>query len=203
MILSVSGYKAIWGITDTSQDVQITAIIPMIEDQITRYLGFNVVPNQTYVEVYDGTGNNFLRIRQSPITSITSITVVSGNQTATYAGSQFIIDSAKNFILINPAATGVVLGAFPAGQQNITVTYVAGSATADAPPSLKLAISLAVNRFILKSSLISDTTGGVIASEKLGDHEISYGNASFLLMDKENEDIRAILSTLRPVKFIF
>ncbi len=196
-LISLAAYKTIYGITDTSNDLALTALIPMAEDWIIRYLTYNPFLS-TYAEYYNGTGNNFIRLNAKPIVSISSIVInpYALNPT-TITGTNFIYD--QNSIVYFSPQYQQFPSVFPQGNLNILANYTAGYSLANIPQSMKLAVSLLVNR-----SLSQTDPNRLINSEKLGDHDINYGKGWWDLQGVQWTDVRNILNTgFTPIKFIF
>ncbi len=195
-IITTTNYKAMYNITATTQDAQITALIPAVEDEIIRYLGYNPAI-ATYTEYYNGTGNNFLRLKNKPINSITSITFDPYATSPTvYSGTNYFYDE-NSLIYAKPGVTAPAT--FTEGTQNIKVIYNAGYAIADIPQSLKRAAAVMIHRTILLSD-----TNRTLTAETLGDYSATYGSAWFDLSKSDWDEARRLLDTgFKPVRFIF
>jgi len=72
-------YKVYSGITGTGQDALIDVLIPMVSDQIAKYLSRDLVAT-TYRSWVNGTGSPILRLEQWPILSIYQVSI--GTMTA-------------------------------------------------------------------------------------------------------------------------
>lgn len=203
-LLTLAEYKAMFGVSDTTNDTQITALIPVVDDWVNGYLfgDSGTLVTATCDEVYNGTGNTFLRLRVKPITSITSITFGYNTSNAvTFSGSDFIYEADKALVHFDPSSTSAGLpGHFPCGTQNIRVVYVAGYATADVPPSIKYAAALHIYR------MLSQTQVNPLASkEVLDQYSVVYADqaTSSTSMTQPAKDILDILDGFKPVKYVF
>ncbi len=197
-LISLSEYKAFYGITSTSTDDQINEIIPSVQAEIDNYLGFNTLTT-AYSEVYNGTGNTFFRLKNKPISSLTSI--ILGYQTltpVTFASSQFIFDATQAVIYPNPAATAPAPNYFPVGNQNIQVNYSAGWAPASVPQDIKRAAAMVIRRFLTFTinSLLNN-------SKTVGDVTIASGRNWLDLNDVMWADARRILDNYRTLRYIY
>jgi hypothetical protein len=72
-------YKVYAGITGTSQDALVDVLIPMVSDQIAKYLRRDLVAT-IYRNWVNGTGSPILRLEQWPILSIYQVSI--GTMTA-------------------------------------------------------------------------------------------------------------------------
>ena len=206
-LITLAEYKAFQGIAsnDTTNDTMINALIPAIANDIDTYLfgtGYNAQPTliqQTYTETFNGTGNDFLRLRGLPIVSITSVTFDYGTTVAkTYAGSNFTFIPNQGLLSASPTTTGGMPSYFAQGNQNIQVVYVAGYAQASVPQALKRAASIMLQRIIN----IQDPVN-LINSKTLDQLSISYGTNSLQVGAVMFNDLKVILDRFRVNRFIF
>lgn len=116
-IITVDYAKALLGISDTYQDAQLAAVIPLVNSSIVSHLGYD--PNsQDYIETMDGSGDNFIRTSALPITALTSITI----DGVVYANTNFVFQANTGLIKFKN-------GSFGHDFQNVVVTYTAGWTT--------------------------------------------------------------------------
>lgn len=155
-------YMALTGTTAT--DAFIAQVRPAVESALKRVVKYEI-EQATYTEYYDGSGTQYLRLRQTPVTSITSVYEsstgfwgqLSGGFPSTAlltAGSDYYLQMdgpgnaySESGLLVRvsriwPAAIlrrAGYLGAWALhGQGNIKVTYVAGYDTI--PDDIELAV---------------------------------------------------------------
>jgi hypothetical protein len=206
-ILTLQNYKDFFGITGSDDDTRISAVIAAIEDWINIEIygdsGSTTMETQTYTdEVYNGTGNEFLRLRGRPIQSITNVKIgYNTSASITYVGADFIFDADKALLYFDPSSTTSGLpGYFPCGTQNIAVTYVAGWDADNAPASLKYNIAQ-----IAQIKLARTEGNPLLTSETLGDYKYVIGGSEdeAILAGPAMNDIKRVLGLFKPVKFIF
>ena len=128
-------------------------------------------------EVHDGTGENSLFVHFTPLTAVTSIDIREPDDTwttitETTPVTKFYFNVRIGEIRISPNALENY-GHFPAGFQNIRVTYTGGYATADRIPGAVqqavVAIAVALHQ--------QAAAGGMVTAEKLGDYEVRLATA--------------------------
>ncbi len=197
-LISLTEFIAMNGDADASvgMDNQILAIIPAIDQWINTYLGFTVI-EQTLTEVYDGTGNTFLRLRHPHVSDIDSVTFdYQGPFPTTIDGNNFIVN-ARTGMISKKRSSSTIVPAFEQGEQNIQVVYTAGWDSASVPQDIKLAASMLISATI--ESLEEDH---LLSGETWDQHSVSFG-ALIPLIDKLSANAKQILDRYKPVKFIF
>lgn len=169
-LTSLSAVKAQAGISssDTSKDVQLTALIPCITEIVKRALNRDIEA-ASYTEYYSGDNSPFLVLRQYPVISIESIYFDTGGyfgqvqnafpaSTLLAAGTDYVLMAGANGIGTNgivrrigstwygqySRVVGRVANQPPLPSGNIKVTYTAGYAIV--PPALSYAVNLMVMR---------------------------------------------------------
>lgn len=153
------------------EQAQIDALITVCSELIEKYCN-RIFALTTYIEEkYNGSGENYLFIKNPPIVSITEISVVGADDLgddATFSGTYFSYDEKTgeiqwndNFLLNNVVSDW--LGNFPCGFNNILVTYEGGFA--DIPAGIKYACSDAV-----LTGFSPEAGFGNIEFEKLGQY---------------------------------
>jgi hypothetical protein len=119
----------------TEQDVRDIQTIPvtipetwseMVEGMIRQHTGLNklAITEATYTDTKSGDNSTFMRLKNSPITSVTSVTIdgVSVSLSDVYVGEYFI-----------QLETGV----FTYGTRNVVIVYTAGGGTVT--PDIRMA----------------------------------------------------------------
>jgi len=134
--LAASGLKDTWSL--------------VVEGMIDEHTGQSFGGTSTYTETLDGDGvNDTIILRHAPISSVTSLTIDSVDLSST----EYKVYEAGYIRLVSVAgssldrATGSSGTAFPEGQQNITVVYVANQSTV--PAFVKLAAILCIEEIAL------------------------------------------------------
>jgi len=157
-LTTLAAVKLEAGITDTSKDTLLEALINDASAAIRVYLDREITRTTHTAELYAVNANQYLYLKEYPVQSITSVTLGGVAQTA---GTDYWLDGAPGR-LYRPAGwvgTYYTRGTFPdiyAGARDISVTYVAGwylpadpLYAAGATASLPLAITYACNRAVV------------------------------------------------------
>ncbi len=122
----------------------------------------------TYTEVRNGDGENTLLLNNSPVVSLTSVTITDDDDVATViAGTEFRFDPATGEIRFKPSSTADYSD-FPDGFQNLSIVYSAGHT--DIPEDVQEAVVQGVAWL-----LSGDKADPAMAAERLGDY--SYTKA--------------------------
>lgn len=141
MLVTLADLKTLLGITGVAEDAYLTLMCGIASDIVEKFCG-RVFTKTTYPdEIYEGTGNHRLVLRQSPIVSITSIKY----RTGTPGTPQWqTIDDA--FYYTNGDTGIVYMDNHFFGQGNsYAVTYEAGYTTI--PSDLQMAVALIVGQY--------------------------------------------------------
>lgn len=196
-LLTRSQFKTLFNIvdTDTSHDAQIDLLLGMVQDEIETYLGFHI-DAADYTEYYNGTGNTFLRLKNIPIVSLTSVVFdAQATTTTTVLGTQFVIDSPVGMISFKPNTT-LVPGYFACGTQNILATYRGGYESGTIPPQLTMAASMLVKAFMLQADPKAQFN-----QEKLDQWARARGNL-LNLYALQNAAAKMILDRFKVVRYV-
>ena len=157
-LTTLAAVKLEAGISDTSKDTLLEALINSTSAAIRVYLDREVTRTTHTAELYAVNANQYLYLKEYPVQSVTTVTLGGATQAA---NADYWLDSAPGR-LYRPAGwvgTYYTRGTFPdiyAGARDISVTYVAGwylpadgAYVAGAAASLPLAISYACNRAVV------------------------------------------------------
>ena len=126
-LTTATRFKIFAGITGTSQDALIAALIPQISDQISNYLNRDLAAT-TYLSWVDGTGSPILRLRQWPILALyhvflTSTTVGYIENTSAAVSRASVSFDGTNLSLTSISTAGVVTTTdLPVGTSKILST---------------------------------------------------------------------------------
>src|SRR3990167_2265935 len=126
-LTTLAAVKAFKGISATDQDAEITRLITVVSEYLTRYCRRTFDQNATLVEYHSGTsGQTTLRLDRPPINSIASIY---DDPERAYGASTLV--AATDYVIEDAAAGLVRLDwvSFQAGLNNVKVTYSGGYAT--------------------------------------------------------------------------
>lgn len=144
-LVTLSEYKAYAGITSTTQDAVIAAIIPRVSALIKSlcFRTFVDYVNDSKIEVYSG-GTATLSMQESPLLSLSSLEY-SSDYGATYTElvefTDFAIDRENDSIIPINAIDG-----FPKKINGYRITYTAGYETL--PEDLKLAVFDTISYYV-------------------------------------------------------
>lgn len=178
-IISTANYNAYAG--TSGQDTLIGTLIAAGQKQVENYCNVTTFDEATYTdEVYDGNDSDTLVLKNTPITAVSAVKVRSGLADATpetldtntyvfegrllrrLSDSDLYWESPVGFRL-NAAATVVSAAKWPAGFQNVLVTYTAGYTSF--PADLQLAMYRLVDSLLARIGRDSN-----LQSENLGDY---------------------------------
>jgi len=127
------------GTWDGSEDSLLTALISQITTRMQQHMSRAII-TATFSEVYNGTDQPSLSLRQIPILSVTSVAI---NGVAVPLASSpvtvgYLFDDKRLYLVpgTTVAPTAISRGVFTRGMQNVAVTYSAGLG-ASAPDDLK------------------------------------------------------------------
>jgi len=124
--------------------------------------------NQTYTDAYDGLGTRKLKLRQFPVTALTSVTYYPNtNNPVTVSGQYYTLDAAAGIISAIGYNNPSYYPAFPYGIQNIIVTYSSGYGVI--PANLQLCCGS-----IAKLLYIQRGTDLLASNLKVGDYQAQY-----------------------------
>jgi hypothetical protein len=179
---NVSAVKARLGITDTTDDSLLGAIVGEVNSFITERLGRPVGPEDDVTYVFDGTGTNRLRVTRG-IRSVTTLTV------ASQTGATPVSITAGDIILVPPSgergdgepADWIVLSDHPAGGVYIfgagygTVSVTGDFGWAAVPEALAgVAVTLAVARWRARGSAGGDAFVTGVDGERTFERLLSW-----------------------------
>lgn len=178
-LTTVSNVKTKLGISGSTEDTVLTALVAQSEAVILRWLNRNI-EQATYTEYPRGYGSQTLRLRQQPVASITSVHVDPQRQ---FAASTLLATS--EYTLVNSALIRVG-NVWPSSRENrfgllydahtpsvgvIKVVYVAGYAAV--PADITAAADMLTARMYAMRQ-----TGDLLQSENLEDYGYARGGDS-------------------------
>ena len=217
-LTTLAAVKLEAGISDTSHDTTLEALINSVSAAIRAHLGREISRTTHTAEPYHVNARQFLLIKEYPVQALTSVTI---NGQAQTIGTDVFMDSFDALVgrIYRPNGwfgTMYARGTFPeafAGARDILVTYEAGyylpndTTTPPADPhyvagaidSLPLSISYACNRAVVSRyrTIMSNADG----LESLSEGGISvtwFGPDSFLSGSGGFDKI--VLSMLEPYR---
>lgn len=188
-LASLTNLKLYLGVTGSSNDTELIRYLQVATSVIERHCGRGPGKflSQTHTEALDGKGSRKIQVRNTPITSITSINrVLSDGSLETIDSGNYRFESETGEIELigdddqyyyaaetNPFLGRRVFGTpeFSRGFRNVQVVHVGGYTPATLPPALsQAAIEIAAYLFRRQGR---DTTMG---SESLGDYSYSIAD---------------------------
>ncbi len=191
-LITLAEYKAYAGITGTDLDTQLAVLLSIAQEQVRSMAGRSITDgfeSASRTLVLDGNGQNALQLVEWPVTSITSVSEIDDQGTATaYATTDYSVE-AKTGLLHRGryTASGRFAGdsaggwqgagvydtwgtapCWPEGETNISVVYTGGYATI--PYGIKMACYRAIDM------LRADAGKGNFTSETIsGDYSYTRG----------------------------
>lgn len=208
-------------VSDTSLDAWINAIYPAAEQVIKRYLDRDL-ESTAYEEFYTGQNRNYIVLRQTPVTALTSLyfdkngyfgTNPNGSfATATQLteGVDFVVDW-KNSGVSKQSDTGVIWRindvwphwyrdvrpgslswVYQESRGNIKVAYTAGYTSI--PQDIQLAVALLVSE-----EMRNLPKGAPLVSERIGDYSYEVGGERMMGKLQSIGSLRQLLSKYKDV----
>lgn len=190
-VITAANYKAYAGIGDTSLDARLAVLIPCLQDEVERWCG-RLFDTASFTEKIDGSGSDTIAVRNYPITSIASITLLYPDaNTSVYASTDYGFSTKEDGRIWllgggarrsgldedgNPVTPSFGTSPnFPEGRDNLSVVYVGayGSGAATVPPSLQFALYKTLDEYIAQTR---NDPG--ITSENLGKYAYTQSAAS-------------------------
>lgn len=137
---SVAKIKTWLNISSATDDVLIEELSEAVDQMFFDELDDNFL-SQAYVEKYDGDGQSKLWLRHRPITAVSSLKIneVSVAAAPDSVSSGFLFDKDQLYLVQGTRILAVAFqftDRFLRGQQNISVSYTAGTTAGNAPKSL-------------------------------------------------------------------
>jgi hypothetical protein len=142
--ITVSRYKTHFRITDDSQDVMLSQLIPMVSFALDTYMDRHI-KQSTFTRVYRGNGLAILPLREFPVIDLDSVTIdFMDSVTTTIDGSEFYVGPTGTMYW-RPSSSKIQ--AF--GSPFISVSMTAGYDPV--PADLQLACLLVCNILVSRS----------------------------------------------------
>lgn len=190
-LITLAQLKTYLNISVSTYDSQLSALISDASYALLKYCERDSFKSTTYTSsVFNGNGQWYFILPNTPITSITSFVFHSNStsDTTTYSGSNFNYEANTGEVRWDPDAT--TTERWPFGFQNVQCTYVAGYS------SIPADLQLIAKKFVAKLWRLS-TTNTTVKSEKIGDYAYENFDATKLsdTSDPTFDDIRAMLAS--------
>lgn len=183
-IISNSDYKSFKGISASTYDSQLTVVIPAAQSAVEQWCG-RVFDTATFTEKHNGNGWHQIVLKNAPVTTLTSVTVIGPDGTSEVVDSAtYTFEAETGIVGFQPATEGVlsvdewgvsedrawdVSPQFSQGFQNLSVVYVGGYSSGTMPAGLKLAMYQYVD--VLMSQAIAGVGTGAFKRQRLGDYD--------------------------------
>lgn len=120
----------------------------------------------TSTETFDGSGTDALLLHQLPVNSVGTVSVYSGGTWTTAGTADYSLNGNGVLLATNTAGTSLLGTTWPAGRQNVQVTYNHGYADSDLPRDVRRVALEYAARMIVQ---------GVAKSEVSGTQQVTYG----------------------------
>lgn len=179
-IITKSDYKTLKGISATTYDAVLDAMLPMLQGLVEDTIG-RAFDTGTYTETWDGLGSPSVFLRNTPITSVTSVTLLSPGSSVVVDSSTYTFNAATGEVSFRPRSWGRVVvddfgqlapnpqvpwPQFPEQFQSVRVVYVGGYSIM--PPGLKMAMVRFADYYL--AEMLNAPDQGNIAGETLGNY---------------------------------
>lgn len=200
MLSTLAKVKAHLGETVLS-DALLSTWLAAIDARVKRYLRQNV-ETATYVEYPRCLGNKWIRLRESPVQSITSVYV---DPTFVFAAASLLTDGTDYTVINNRLyridgtwprnivrRRGDLAASSEPSEGAVKVTYVAGYD--DVPAD----VTLAVNLIVARLAIVARTGGQSMQSQSLEDY--SYTLAGLPESQGEDQLLGPVLPMLKPFR---
>jgi hypothetical protein len=193
LLVSLADYKTVAQISGTAQDARLTILLGMASAEIRRACGrdlTNGFESATRTETYPGTDESTVQLNEWPVTSITSVTVLTaGGGTEVLDSDSYRVDAATGLLsridvergrfssyqwkTSTPEGSFKPSPRFEEGFFNVSVVYVGGYAT------IPLDIQGAVCQI---TSILSGNVGANMSlkSESLGQYSVTRQDAKII-----------------------
>ena len=128
-LCEIADVQAWTGSNSPSAETILARLITAASRMVANYCGRSTFSASSYTDTYDGSGREFMLLRQWPVISVESIALLE-------CGAPAVITDSTQFALEAPIPSGsnqrlTLLGfqRFPRGRGNVQVTYTAGYAS--------------------------------------------------------------------------
>ncbi len=155
------------GITGSTHDTLLTALINAATDFIESYIGRRITEQAITEELHDGDGSDSILLKQYPIDSGETITLEQASNPNVNDSNFSTLSSSLYFVDYN---TGIITTNFTLQQgiRNYRVSYTSGYADADVPFDIKWAA------WELVSNMFNTRKAAGTTSQTLGDLSASF-----------------------------
>jgi hypothetical protein len=169
-LTTLAKVKEYAGVTGTADDALLNSLIAELPAVVKSLLLGRELEATAYVEQYDGTGRDFLILKQRPINSITEVKIDSAWG---FGDGITAIDTAELFAEPGSGILYIKSSRFPQGRRNVRVTYNAGYVTM--PGDIERAANITVADWYTRAKqLASGQSQNELASESTGERSDSY-----------------------------
>lgn len=195
-LTTLAAVKLEAGISDTSQDTLLEALINSVSASVKAYLDREITRTTHTDELYSVNASQYLYLKEYPVQSVTSVTLGGASQTINV---DYFLDAVPGRLYRPAGWVGSYYsrGTFPdafAGARDIKITYIAGwylpadaLYVAGAAASLPLALTYAVTRAVVtrfrtiqnQADGVKQYSEGGISTTWFGPESVSTGNGGF------------------------
>ena len=173
-LLTLQDAKDHLSVTGNEMDAVVEGLVESASLMCEEYVDRQLMTRTYSAEIYDGQGGLALKLRQFPITSVTSVEFLTGGppdewttQSLTTYGSYVLQPVYESIAFRNLW--------FPRGSQNVRVTYVAGYSTTTLPRAIKDACRIAVKALW---DVRDKQNAGIASQSNMGGQTVVYDKAA-------------------------
>lgn len=175
---------------DNDEQELIKALIDLASDHLEKQCR-RKFREQNFIETKDGDGSSSILIKNPPIITLNSVTVISSDNTENeYSSLYFLPENEAGIITWNTRLNNC-LRFFPRGIQNIVIDYDGGYATV--PKMVEFLVAEMVIEAFAKDAGVNN-----VAKQKIGQYFVDYGPQIF---DRVLVHKKQILHSLRVKSF--
>lgn len=152
-LVTLQEYKNYAGLTSTTQDTAIKAIIPKVSELVKSICRRTFVDNVDEAKIEIFKGGELLSLSEYPVISVDSV-----EYSADYGANYILLTEFTDWVLDQSAANVMPttsLGVFPYGINAYKVTYYAGYETL--PVDLKLAVLDLISYYLKNDSAVHNS----------------------------------------------
>ncbi len=132
-LLTLDEAKEFLEVEGNDEDAEIESLVDAVTFTVEDYTGRKLKSRDYTSELFSGTGTQWLRLREYPVTAVASVDTLSGVGSS---GVTWQSESIKNLVILDTVEADRSRGklfwrdsAFPLGTVNVRITYTAGFTT--------------------------------------------------------------------------
>jgi len=132
-LVTLSALQAVTGITDDA--ARLSALIPIAESRMARFVGVESFEAADYTELHDGEGSSSVVLRNVPVNSVSSVALTDGDTDTELDPDSYTFDPESGELSLRGMVPWELsdgtgdLARFPEGKRNVKVVYNGGYQT--------------------------------------------------------------------------